>query len=41
MLSADAGASNRMYVKEALSWIVRDKSSERPKVLHPARVITY
>jgi len=30
----------RMYVKEALSWTVRDKSSDPPKVLCHARVIT-
>jgi len=40
MLSADAGSVSRMYVKEALSWTVRDKSSDPPKVLCHARVIT-
>jgi hypothetical protein len=40
MLSVDAGSASRMYVKEALSWIVRDKSSDPPKVLCHARVIT-
>jgi hypothetical protein len=40
MLSVDAGLVARMYVKEALSWTVRDKSSDPPKVLCHARVIT-
>jgi hypothetical protein len=40
MLSVEAGSAGRMYVKEALSWIVRDKSSDPPKVLCHARVIT-
>jgi hypothetical protein len=40
MLSVDVGSASRMYVKEALSWVVRDKSSDPPKVLCHARVIT-
>jgi hypothetical protein len=40
MLAVDAGTVTRMYVKEALSWTVRDKSSETPIVLCHARVIT-
>jgi hypothetical protein len=40
MLSVDGGTASRMYVKEALSWVVRDKSSDPPKVLCHARVIT-
>jgi hypothetical protein len=40
MLSVDSGSASRMYVKEALSWTVRDKSSDPPVVLCHARVIT-
>jgi outer membrane murein-binding lipoprotein Lpp len=40
MLAVDSGRSTRMYVKEVLSWIVRDKSGEAPKVLYHARVTT-
>jgi hypothetical protein len=40
MLAADSGTASRMYVKEALSWIVRDKSSEVSRVLCHARVVT-
>jgi hypothetical protein len=40
MLSVDTGSATRMYVQEALSWIVRDKSVEIPKILYHARVIT-
>ena len=40
MLSVDTGSATRMYVKEALSWIVLDKSGDAPIVRHHARVIT-
>jgi hypothetical protein len=40
MLSVDTGSATRMFVKEALSWIVLDKSGESPIVRHHARVIT-
>jgi len=40
MLSVDSESASRIYVKEALSWIVRDKSGQTPKVLFHARVVT-
>ena len=40
MLSVDTGSATRMYVKEALSWIVLDKSGDSHIVRHHARVIT-
>ncbi|MEK7674870.1 MAG: hypothetical protein AAB676_03415 [Verrucomicrobiota bacterium] len=40
MLSVESGSANRIYVKEALSWIVRDKSGQTPRVLCHARVVT-
>lgn len=40
MLAADNGSASRIVVREVLSWIVRDKSSQPAKVLCHGRVTT-